>query len=166
MPADPKANKNAPAPLTPSTVSTTVKQAYQSKVVILHSAVGVFTRGQVIETSTFGSEITRLLKCNAIRQATHEESMLDRVDLDAASNTPKNLVHELQTKLGEKQAVIDQQEREIQHLRNLNQTAAATTDGNTVNELMTRMKDNEVIIKGLQNELEEAKKKLAEVKKS
>lgn len=165
MAAEPK-SKNAPAPLAPSTVSTTVKQAYPySKVVILHTAVGVFTRGQVIDASTFGGEITRLLKCNAIRQATHEECMLDHVDLDAA-NTPKNLVYELQTKLNEKQAIIDQQEREIQQLRNLNQTAAATTEGNTVNELMTRMKDNDVIIKGLQNELEEAKKKLAEVKKS
>lgn len=135
----------------------------EQKVVILHTVVGQFTRGSVVPASTFG-ELARLLNINAVRIATDDEAKLELVDLDAANATPRGLIADMQARLDNKQAMIDQLEREVQTLRSIQQTAAASTTANTVNELMVRMKENEKTILALQNQLAEANKKLADVK--
>lgn len=138
--------------------------AKQQMVVILHTAVGAFPRGKVLPAVTFGEDLPRLQNVKALRMATAEEATMESVDLDAVTSAPTNILTELHATIATKNAVIDQQEREIQALRGMNQTMAANTESVKVNELATRLAENEKTILKLQADLADANKKLADLK--
>jgi predicted RNase H-like nuclease (RuvC/YqgF family) len=117
----------------------------------------VFTRGQVVDANVF-PEPTRLLAVNAIRSAQPHECELESVNLDAPTAPSGQNLAEMQLKLDDKQAVIEQLQREVQSLRSINQSVAASTDAAKVNELAAKLAETDVVIKSLQNQLAEAKK--------
>jgi predicted RNase H-like nuclease (RuvC/YqgF family) len=135
------------------------------KIVVLWTGVGSFAKGNVICSSIFGAErCTQLMNQGAIRLATEEESQLEQVDLDNVSKTPANELHRLNEIIKSKEAMIDQQEREIQKLRSLNETAAATAAITNNTELLKKVAESEKTISNLQMQLSEAHKKMADAK--
>lgn len=132
-----------------------------AKCVILHTQVGAFTRGQVVPVTAF-ADMTRMLNLKAVRQATEEESVLERVSLDDL-NRPTSEVDGLRNEVARLRAIADAREAEIQKLRTLNESQAAATGAIKVNELANRLNEAEKTIKALQAELAEKKAELAKI---
>lgn len=134
------------------------------KVVILHTQVGVFLKGQVVNAGNF-PELSRLLTIGAVRNAMPHECNLETVDLDVARNDKGMSDAEQQRKIDDLRSVIDEKDREIQMLKGIQSQMAATNSQERVNDLMKKIREQEVIVTELQAKLAEANKTIESLKK-
>jgi hypothetical protein len=70
-------------PARPQRATEPAEPPPEGRLVILHTMVGQFTQGQVVDAAAFGDQanVRRLLSIGAVRQPTEEEEAHDRVTI-------------------------------------------------------------------------------------
>lgn len=146
---------------TANTPVATAPTAPRKKVVILHSAVGPFLRGQCVPYDALvsdGVSFSRLLDNKAVRLATPDEMNLDVVDL--TKSEPESVITVLTKDVERLKAKAERLEAENQMLQMQIQGRLAP-DGNEhrINDLLEKIAETDKVVQRLQAELADAKRK-------